>query len=181
MWFFRKLIILRQSSNHDFGVKRIPTSMFPPSLSSCSSVSSAPASIFQHQLVKQFQISMPTRAYSYSHTHPHPSTQVPPPSFHPSLCPFSDPISQWNHQELIPISALAGGPKQCTARLNPAVNSQPLLLRPSLCRLPSFTPDSISAYFSRVLDEGLDMWWMLLCTVYRACLNTLRVSSRAQQ
>ncbi|KAJ4942494.1 hypothetical protein JOQ06_012360, partial [Pogonophryne albipinna] len=26
----------------------------------------------------------------------------------------------WNHQELIPISALAGGPKQCMARLNSA-------------------------------------------------------------
>lgn len=29
--------------------------------------------------------------------------------------------------------------------------------------------------------RGLYMQWVLLCTVYRARLNTLRVSSRAQQ
>lgn len=98
-----------------------------PSPYSCNSVSSAPGSIFQHQLVKQFQIATPTLVYSYSYT-----TQTLPPSFYPSLCPSSDPISQWNHQKLIPISALDGGPQQCMARLNSAVNSQPFPQRPSL-------------------------------------------------
>lgn len=102
------------------------------SLYSCNSVSSAPGSIFQPQLVKQFQISMPTLAYSYSNT-----TQALPPYFYPSLCPSSDPISQWNHQQLIPISALAGGPKQCMARLNSAVNSQPFHQHPSISSLPA--------------------------------------------
>lgn len=99
---------------------------------SCNSVSSSPGSVFQHQLVKQFQISTPTLAYSYSYT-----TQALPPSFYPSLCPSSDPISQWNHQKLIPISALDGGPQQCMARLNSAVNSQPFPQRPSLSSAPA--------------------------------------------
>lgn len=111
-------------------VKRYFSNHVPP-LYCCNSVSSAP-DISQNQLVKQFQISMPTLAYSYSYT-----TQALPPSFYPSFCPHSDPISQWNHQELIPISALARGPKQCMACVNSAVNSQPFPQRPSLPKLPS--------------------------------------------
>lgn len=98
---------------------------------SCNSVISAPGNIFQHQLVKQFQISNANSSL-FIQFHTPPPFKALPPSFHPSLCPSSDPISQWNHQELIPISALAGGPKQCMARLNSAVNSQPFPQRPSL-------------------------------------------------
>lgn len=80
-------------------------------------------------VVKQFQIATPTLAYSYCYT-----TGAPP--LHSSISlPFprrsSDPISQWSHQKLIPISALDGGPQQCVARLNSAVNSQPFPQRPA--------------------------------------------------
>lgn len=68
----------------------------------------------------------------------------------------SDPISQWSHQKLIPISALDGGPQQCAARLNSAVNSQPFPQRPAHpCALPTppptpLYPNSTAAYFRRV-------------------------------
>lgn len=52
-----------------FRVKR-NSSEHVPSVYSCNSVNSAPGSIFQHQLVKQFQISTPTLAYSYSYPPP---------------------------------------------------------------------------------------------------------------
>ena len=42
---------------------------------------------------------------------------------------LSDPISQWNHQGLIPICVLAGGPVQHQVHLKSPVNSQPFSLR----------------------------------------------------
>lgn len=127
MWYMgpNKVAIIIPPILQSFHFREMPSSFFPTTYS-CSSVSSASGSVFQHQLVKQFQISTPTLAYSYSYT-----TRALPPFFYLSPCPSSDPISQWNHQKLIPISALDGGPQQSTARLNSAVNSQPFPQRPS--------------------------------------------------
>lgn len=156
IWYMgpNKVAIIIPAILQSFYFREMPSSFFFPTTYSCSSISSASGSVFQHQLVKQFQISTPTLAYSYSYT-----TRALPPFFYLSPCPSSDPISQWNHQKLIPISALDGGPQQCTARLNSAVNSQPFPQRPFLlqCAASPFYPDSITAYFRRVLDEGLYM------------------------
>lgn len=149
-----------------------------PSLYSCNSVSSAPGSIFQHQLVKQFQISTPTLAYSYSY---------PPlkPSLHPSIPPSVPPLIPFHSGTIRSLSESQPWPGAQSSAW-PAW-TQLWTLNLSLSALPSFVsrlplyPDSISAYFRRVLEGGLDVQWMLLCTVYRARLNTLRVSSRAQQ
>lgn len=67
-----------------FRVKR-NSSEHVPSLYSCNSVSTAPGSIFQHQLVKQFQIATPTLAYSYSY-------RGGKPSLHPSIPPSVPPL-----------------------------------------------------------------------------------------
>lgn len=88
-----------------FEVKRI-SSKHVPSLYTSNSVSSASGSIFQHQLVKQFQISTPTLAYSYS------CPPLSPPSIPPSL-----PLSLlWSHFTVEPSGAypnlsLGQGPK----------------------------------------------------------------------
>ena len=115
MWFFRGLI----KSHYSSKCREIPPSMFPP----CAAATALlPAAYSNTSLLNNFK----------SQRQLWPIHAPPKPSLHPSLCPSSDPISQWNHQELIPISALAQGPKQCRARLNSAVNSQPFLQCPSL-------------------------------------------------
>ena len=183
MWFFRNLIklpLLFQQSLC-FSVKR-NSSKHVPSLYSCNSVSSAPGSIFQHQLVKQFQISTPTLAYSYSY----PPTPTPSkPSLHPSIPPSVLPLIPFHSGTIRSLSQSQPWPGAQSGAwpawtqlwtLNLSLSALPSLV----CWLPLY-PDSISAYFRRALVKGLHMQWMLLCTVYRARLNTLRVSSRAQQ
>lgn len=172
--------------------RKVPQSVDPPRIAA-HMLGSLSAAYFKTSLLNNFKSQRqlwlihtvnPPRAFPSAtlaaHLPTHPSLHS---TIHPSLCPSSDPISQWNHQELIPISALAGGPKQCRVRLNSAVNSQPFSQRPSLSSgpAPPFTPHSIPAYFRRALDDDLNMQCALLWTVYRARLNTLRVSSRARQ
>lgn len=102
-----------------------------PSLYSCNLASSALGSIFQHQLVKQFQISTPTLAYSYSYP------PLSPPSILPSL-----PLSLlWSHFTVEPSGAypnlsLGRGPK--------AVHGPPELS----CELSTFPSAPFPHYFA---------------------------------
>lgn len=112
------------------------------------------------------------------HTVTHSLPLALPQSFHPSL-----PLSfLWSHftvepSEAYPNLSIGRGP---IAVQGPRELSCELSTLPSLFSWLSLYPDSSSASFRMVLDDGLIMQYTLLCTVYRALTNILGVFIRAQ-
>lgn len=177
MWFFRSLIKSHYSSNfYTLEGREIPPSMFPPCTAAIQSAL-LPAAYSNTSLLNNFK--------SQRQLWPIHTVAPPKPSSHPSIPPSVPPLIPFHSGTIRSLSQ--SRPWLGAQSSAGPVWTQLWTLNLSFSALHSLVswlplhPDSISAFFRRVLDEGLDMQWMLLCTVYRARLNTLRVSSRAQQ